>query len=230
MATADAAPHENQPIARLDPNVNSHFLNKRVKLTKQSRDTTTLTSDSDTLAKSNRQQPIKTMPEAFEREKACYEHNATQMRSLNEQMNRVPTVSLTITGGLWFAAAQIPALDGVIKFGLLIFAGFANVGLTLACFRIRDVIQSYLENMRSFEPKYFVEGIPARPFLKRFSHYSMITVYASLMIIAAIMSFIGAFYFYWPFANEYRVLGIAILFAIIFIGGAWITSGGTKKS
>src|SRR5690242_12138578 len=100
------------------------------------------------------------MPDSFEREKACYEHNAAQMRSLNEQMNRVPTVSVTITGGLWFAAAQIPVLDGAIKFGLLVFAGFANLGLTLACFRIRDVIQSYLEKMKTFAPKHFVDGNP----------------------------------------------------------------------
>ena len=42
--------------------------------------------------------------ENFEREKACYQQNFEQARSLNGQMNRVPVLAMTLTGGLWFAA------------------------------------------------------------------------------------------------------------------------------
>jgi hypothetical protein len=146
----------------------------------------------------------------FEREKASYQHNTTQMRALNEQMTRVPTIAITLTGGLWFAASQATGLDATIKFGLLIFAGIANVGLALSCFRIRDVMQSYLEKIEQFAPAHFVNGRPKNPLLKGFSDYSMISIYAFLMAAAAIMSFGAAFTVYWPFALS-RWCGVAIL-------------------
>jgi hypothetical protein len=153
--------------------------------------------------------------DAFEREKACFEHNTTQMRALNEQMGKVPTMSITLTGGLWFAASQAPALEMPIKFWLLIFAGVANLGLVLSCFRIRDVLQSYLEKIEEFAPEYFVTGRPKRPRLERFSHYSMITIYASLMIAAAVMSVMGAFLFYWPLHHDYKIFWMIVTLLIV---------------
>jgi hypothetical protein len=157
------------------------------------------------------------MPDdSFEREKACFEHNTSQMRALNEQMTRVPPIAITLTGGLWFAASQVPALDETIKFGLLIFAGIANVGLAFSCFRIRDVMQSYLEKIEEFAPAYFVSGRPKNPFLRGLSDYSMISIYASLMFAAAIMSFTGALTAYWPFALHrcWGLVVLAVAFAI----------------
>jgi hypothetical protein len=152
--------------------------------------------------------------EAFEREKASYTHNSAQMRALNEQMNKVPPISITLTGGLWFAASQAPVPDIIIKFGLLVFAGIANIGLILACYRIRDVLQSYLDKIKEFEPRSFATGRPEKPVLERFSHYSMITVYSALMGSAALMSYVGAFFFYWPVSFEYRWLGIVVFLII----------------
>jgi hypothetical protein len=71
--------------------------------------------------------------EPFEREKVCYEQNFEQFRSLNEQMNRVPTIAVTLTGGLWFGAAVTQNMDLMIRFALLVFAGLANVALGLSC-------------------------------------------------------------------------------------------------
>jgi len=153
--------------------------------------------------------------DAFEREKACFEHNTTQMRALNEQMGKVPTMSITLTGGLWFAASQAPALDTSIKFWLLIFAGIANIGLALSCFRIRDVMQSYLEKIEEFAPEHFVTGKPKKPRLEAFSHYSMITIYVALMGAAALMSFIGAFLFYWPLQADYKILWMIVTLLIV---------------
>src|SRR5437868_5839840 len=121
--------------------------------------------------------------EAFEREKLCYQHNTAQMRALNEQMTRVPPIAITLTGGLWFAASQA-TVDPVIKFGLLLFAGVANVGLGASCYRIRDVIESYLAKIKEFDPAHFADGRPAKP-RWWFSDYSMITIYVSLMGAAA---------------------------------------------
>lgn len=156
----------------------------------------------------------------FEREKACFDHNCAQVRMLSKQMGRVPTVAVTLTGGLWFAAAQAQ-IDGKARFGLFLFAGFANIGLALSCFRIRDVIESYLEKIREFSPNNFSTGRPRRPTLHKFSKYSMISVYAGLMVVAAIMSFAAAFIFYWPFAEAYRWLSIFVfLLMLIALAGS----------
>jgi hypothetical protein len=159
--------------------------------------------------------------DAFEREKACFEHNTTQMRALNEQMSKVPTMSITLTGGLWFAASQAPALDLSIKFWLLIFAGIANLGLALSCFRIRDVMQSYLEKIEEFAPQYFVTGRPKQPRLEKFTNYSMITIYAALMISAAGMSLVGAFLFYWPLHADYKILWMVVTLLIVAAAGVY---------
>lgn len=138
---------------------------------------------------------------AFEREKLCYQHNTAQMRALNEQMTRVPPIAITLTGGLWFAASQ-GSVDPVIKFGLLLFAGIANVGLGFSCFRIRDVMKSYLEKIEEFDPAYFANGRPKKPLLPWFVDYSMITIYVSLMGAAALLSIGGALTTFWPFEQS----------------------------
>ena len=56
----------------------------------------------------------------FEREKVCYEQNFEQARSLNGQMNQVPVLAMTLTGGLWFAAGVTENLYPEIRFDLLV--------------------------------------------------------------------------------------------------------------
>jgi hypothetical protein len=129
--------------------------------------------------------------EPFEREKVCYEQNFEQFRSLNEQMNRVPTIAL------------------------LVFAGLANVALGLSCLRIRDVMQSYAEKIRAFNETSFASGRPARATLGRFGDYSMIGIYAVLMVFAALLSWVGAFTFYWPFAAFSAWWGAAMFAALL---------------
>lgn len=166
---------------------------------------------------------------AFEREKTCYEQNNQQMRALSEQMSRVPTVAITLSGGLWFGASQTPSVDAEIRFILFLFAGIVNVGLALSCFRIRDVIQSYSEKVQEFAPKHYANGRPTHPILRKFSNYSMISIYVTLMIAAALLSFSSAFYFYWPFDKSWRHIG-ATVFALLLVGvGAYLFKQPTKK-
>lgn len=158
----------------------------------------------------------------FEREKLAFGHNTAQMRALNEQMNKVPTIAVTLTGGLWFAASQAPVQDVSIRFGLMMFAGFANLGLILACYRVRDVLESYLERIKEFAPLHFADGKPKQPFLGKMSNYSMITVYTCLMATAAAMSFIGGFTFYWPFPVTSRWVGWVVLIAVLAVFYCWL--------
>lgn len=146
----------------------------------------------------------------FEREKASYEQNFEQARGLNAQMNQIPTLAMTLTGGLWFAAGVTEKMQTPMRFGLLIFAGLCNIGLVLAILRVRDVFHSYLEKLKTFHPPSYVDGRPTSPKMGRLGDYSMVTVYALLMLIASLLSLLGAFKFYWPFEARMIPLGIGV--------------------
>lgn len=162
----------------------------------------------------------------FEREKVCYEQNFKQARSLNAQMNQIPTLAITLTGGLWFAAGVTEKMQNPLRFGLLIFAGLCDIGLVLVILRVRDVFHSYLEKAKAFHPESFVEGRPASPKMGRLGDYSMVTVYALLMFAACLLSMLGAFAFYWPFSPRTLPLGIvaalgAFATLLTFLYGNW---------
>ena len=150
----------------------------------------------------------------FEREKVCYEQNFQQARSLNGQMNQVPVLAMTLTGGLWFAAGVTENLYAEIRFGLLLFAGFCNIALILAVLRIRDVFDSYLKRIKQFHPGSFASGEPKEPKVPRLGNYSMITIYCALMGIGSLLSFVGALGFYWPFGFK-KWIGIMALIVVL---------------
>jgi hypothetical protein len=148
----------------------------------------------------------------FERERVCYEQNFQQARSLNEQMNRVPVLAMTLTGGLWFGAGVTENLLSEIRFGLLLFAGICNIALVLAVIRIRDAMQSYLEQIEKFHKESFASGKPKNPRMPKLGSYSMISIYSVLMLIASLLSFVGSFGFYWPASfHASRWLGVIVL-------------------
>ena len=137
--------------------------------------------------------------DSFEREKTCYQQNFEQVRSLNTQMNRVPVLAMTLTGGLWFAAGITENLHCTMRLALLVFAGFCNLALIAAALRIRDVIQSYSEKLENFHPDSFVDGKSKDAMVHCLNDYSMIVIFCVLMGIGSLLSFGGAFAFYWPF-------------------------------
>jgi hypothetical protein len=153
----------------------------------------------------------------FEREKVCYEQNFEHARALNAQMNQIPTLAITLTGGLWFAAGVTEKMQNPMRFGLLVFAGLCDIGLVLVILRVRDVFDSYLERIEAFRPESFVAGRPQQPKMGRLGSYSMVTVYALLMFAACLLSMVGAFVFYWPFQNRMLPLGITIAAAVFAI-------------
>lgn len=138
----------------------------------------------------------------------CYSENCQQFRALNTQMNQIPALAMTLTGGLWFGAGIKENLDTEIRFALLIFAGLSNVALILIVIRIRDVLQSYLDKIKAFDPSNFVDGRPEKPRVAWLGNYSMVTIFCMLMLQAAVLSFFGAFWKYWPFEFS-RWCGVA---------------------
>ena len=158
--------------------------------------------------------------EEFSRKKVCYEQNFLHARSLNEQMNRIPTLAITLTGGLWYGASLTQGVDTAIRFGLLLLAGVCDLALVLTSIRIRDVLASYLEQVKKFDPESYASGRPSKPKLGALGNYSMITVYSVLMVIVASLSFSGAIVFYWPFSAS-KYWGVLGIFGVL--GGAfWV--------
>lgn len=153
----------------------------------------------------------------LEREKACYEQNFEQARSLNGQMNNVPVLAMTLTGGLWFAAGATGNIPPPIRFLLLIFTGFCNLALILVTIRIRDVFHSYLEQIKAFHPSCYVTGKPKNPKVPGLGAYSMISIYCALMGIAAFLSFTAAIFWYWPIASLPSWVGLLILFVVLLV-------------
>jgi hypothetical protein len=161
----------------------------------------------------------------FAREQACYEQNFEHARTLNTQMNQVPVLAMTLTGGLWFGAGVVSNLDAEFRFALLIFAGLCDLALILAILRVRDVFESYLEKIEKFCPSSFASGMPSKPKMPWLGSYSMISIYCTLIFVGAAFSFCGAFWKYWPFQITRWVGVAALLVGLLAVYIALFTRG-----
>lgn len=157
------------------------------------------------------------MPD-FEREKTCYEQNCESARGINKQLNQVPVLAITLTGGLWYGAVVAEGVTDVARFGVLCFAAICNFCLVFAAMRIRDVLQSHLEKIEEFDPDWYVSGRPEQPMLHAFGSNSMITIYSVLMIMAALLSMAGAVIVHWPSAWGEWVRGFVSLSSLVALG------------
>ncbi|MEM9400663.1 MAG: hypothetical protein AAF984_10680 [Verrucomicrobiota bacterium] len=152
------------------------------------------------------------------REALSYQQNCEQARALNQQMNNIPIWAMTLTGGLWYGAGFTEHLDEAIRFLLILFAGFCNLALAMAMWGLRDVLESYFEKIRSFNPSTFASGIPESPKMAWLHNYSIIKIYAILMCAAALCSFFVGFWVYWPADSVNVFWGIGVfLTALILI-------------
>src|SRR5690242_7345387 len=90
--------------------------------------------------------------ERFQRDKAAYDQNNEHARSLNQIMWQVPTIALTLTGGLWYAVATLKGVDAQLRAGLLLFGAIGNFALAMMVSRVRDVLGAYLDKISQFNP------------------------------------------------------------------------------
>lgn len=128
----------------------------------------------------------------FEREKVCYEQNYLQFRSLNQIMWQVPIIAMTLTGGLWFGAANVNNIQN-FQYFLLFLAFFGNVGLILVLTRIRYVMGEYLNALRDFHPNGFVEAKGKNWFTRS---KRVVSTFRWLLCISAVISLIGIWMIY----------------------------------
>jgi len=129
----------------------------------------------------------------YRRDEAAYKENCAFARGLNTQIMQVPAFAITLTGGLWFGAGVSENVDADIKFVLLSFAAIADAVLIIVLFRLRNVMQSYLDKAKAFNPTAYASGNPS-PML---GSYAMVKSYAFILALAVAVSVGGAIYF-WP--------------------------------
>jgi hypothetical protein len=96
-----------------------------------------------------------------------------------------------------------------------LFSGICDFALVLAIYRLREVLESYLQKIREFHEPNYASGRPVKPKLGKFGSYGMVGIYASLMLIGTSFSFIGAFFFYWPFSFCNWIGFICLLISLV---------------
>lgn len=155
---------------------------------------------------------------AQDRDKTAFDQNFAQFRNLNDHLHRLPTLSTTLTGGLWFAAGVQKDLPAEIRFALLYLAGWFSLMLILVMFRLRDVMQSYLDKIGKFHPHAFASGEPLNPQMPGLlANYSMVRLFAAMSFIAVGLSWFGAFKFFWPDGWPCRAYGVAATIAMVLL-------------
>lgn len=92
-----------------------------------------------------------------EKDIATNEQNCEQFRSLNQIMYQIPVLAMTLTGGLWFGAGQLKDYE-FITYWLFFLAGLSDIGFAAVLWRIRYVMQKYLDKIEEFNPTLFVNA------------------------------------------------------------------------
>lgn len=157
---------------------------------------------------------------------AIFEQFFAQYRHLNEQMNKIPTLAVTLTGGFWYVAVIVKDYgDGLsaetqalARFALMIFAGIANIALILIATRIRGVMSGYQDKLQAYAGSDWPSSFNQKLFFNRVD-YSMISIYVSLMLAGAVLSIVGAFLLHWEATglNIWKgIVGFAAALVLLF--------------
>lgn len=88
------------------------------------------------------------LKEKFERDKAAYDQNAQHIRALNQFLWQVPTIAITLTGGLWYGVTKID--NHVVQTCLLSFGAIGDILFCLVVVRVRFLFSQYLEIQKIF--------------------------------------------------------------------------------
>jgi hypothetical protein len=182
--------------------------------------------------------PVASADHAFDREKASFEQNFQQFRHLNEQMNKVPPFAVTLTGGFWYVAVVQhfsgrldPELEATARFALMIFAAIANVMLIFISIRIRDVMKSYQDKVMEFMDIWKPDS--AKQSFLWYRDYSMISMYAVMMLTGSVLSVAGAFFLFWPRTGIplcYAIGGVGFGFVAIIVASNGMPKWFTRQT
>jgi hypothetical protein len=94
---------------------------------------------------------------AFERDKAVFEQNCGQLRTLIPELHKKPLMAATLTGAL-LTAMSVFKLESRYTIGLFALIAVMNAFIGITCLRLRDVIESYIEKASLFSPDFGAKG------------------------------------------------------------------------
>lgn len=126
----------------------------------------------------------------------AYEQNFKHFRSLNRIMWQVPIMAMTLTGGLWFGAAQLSPKP-LFAFFLLLTAFLGNIAFVIVLRRFRFVMSCYLDWLESAYPAGFVKANcdvdTGKPFGSCLLHSEVVkNTFSAMLGLAAFFSLVLA--------------------------------------
>ena len=135
---------------------------------------------------------------AFDREKAVFEQNCAQLRTLIQEFHKKPIMSATLTGGLWATISIFkvePNNAPAVFAGIFSLIAIVNAFIAISCVRLRDVMKSYIEKASLFSPNFGAKGgRPARPLLPWIGGFSIALTYVSMMMTIMVAAWLAPFY------------------------------------
>jgi len=129
---------------------------------------------------------LEKMRQRFERERTAFQENASHLRSLNQFLWQVPTIAITLTGGLWFGVTKIDVI--IVNQGLLSFAALADFLLVFVILRIRHLLGEYLAAQKGFCEKREIKREHGPWFLP---NWTVVTCFSVLLLAATAGSIYG---------------------------------------
>lgn len=128
------------------------------------------------------------MNEDFELKRVLYEERGRQFRAINDIFWKIPGLSMTLTGGIWFGISKVDDADWLIKFGLYLLASIGNLGFLVALWRLRvGVMEVCLNEMDG------LLSIPDQNERMTKRRYVVIAVFSVMLLISASIGGWGAY-------------------------------------
>ena len=118
---------------------------------------------------------------SFEREKAIFEQDCQEFRSLNGFLWQIPIIVATLTGGLWFGVTKVGD-DRFIKASLFLLAAVVNFSFIGVLWRFRcGVMEVLLDRMHSYQgrPRY------------RKGRYTVISLFTIILLLSGMISLVA---------------------------------------
>ena len=90
-----------------------------------------------------------------------YKKQSARFQNLNDTLYRMPPISSTVIGGLWYFAASQSGHSMILAEGILLFAAAVGVAGGNALMQLRLAINGYLAQLTHFEAGHVVSIKPA---------------------------------------------------------------------
>ncbi|GGP23793.1 hypothetical protein [Silvimonas iriomotensis] len=84
----------------------------------------------------------------YRRQELAFLEAGQHLRALNQIMWQVPSMTIALTGGLWYGTTQVDS--AVPKILLLLFAFIVDIATIFVLSRLRDIIEKQIQIQNSF--------------------------------------------------------------------------------